>query len=147
MATPEKAVFGWVLDREDRARLLEAFAPRYPDAVADHVTLGHGDPGDPLPQPAACDLIGYVDDGAGLEAMVARIDGSWDRPDGGTFHVTWSLDRAAGRRAVRLAVHPRAVACLPWAHADSRVELTWVGASSPRRPPIWSCASRSTGAR
>lgn len=100
MAEPQKAVFGWTLDREERARLLEQFPPRYPDAVADHVTLGHGEPGDPLPAPARCEIIGHADDGSGVEAMVARIDGSAARPDGGTFHVTWSLDRAAGRRAV-----------------------------------------------
>lgn len=100
MAEPDKAVFGWTLDRADRARLLEALTPRYPDTVADHVTLGHGEPGDPLPPPATCELIGHADDGAGVEAMVARINGSSARPDGGVFHVTWSLDRAAGRRAV-----------------------------------------------
>ena len=32
-------------------------------------------------------------------AMVVRIGGTTDRQGGGTYHITWSLDREAGRRA------------------------------------------------
>ncbi len=45
--------------------------------------------------------IGEADDGAGVPAMVVRIDGTTDRPDGSTFHITWSLDKGRGRRAVQ----------------------------------------------
>jgi hypothetical protein len=41
--------------------------------------------------------VGRADDGDGVEAMVVALDGSTDRPDGSTFHITWSL--APGRRA------------------------------------------------
>jgi hypothetical protein len=44
-------------------------------------------------------IIGEVDDGEGLQALVVQIDGTSDRPDGSTYHITWSLDRARGRRA------------------------------------------------
>ena len=40
-----------------------------------------------------------ADDAAGVQAMVVRIGGSERRPDGGTWHITWSLDRAKGRKA------------------------------------------------
>jgi hypothetical protein len=43
-------------------------------------------------------IVGRSDDGRGVEAMVVQIDGSTGRPDGGTYHITWSL--GAGRRAV-----------------------------------------------
>jgi hypothetical protein len=33
-----------------------------------------------------------------VEAMVVQIDGTTDRPDGSTYHITWSL--AEGREAV-----------------------------------------------
>jgi len=31
--------------------------------------------------------------------MVVTIDGTTGRPDGSTFHITWSLDKAKGRQA------------------------------------------------
>src|SRR3546814_9902597 len=42
-----------------------------------------------------------VDDGEGLQALIVSIDGSTDRPDGSTYHITWSLDRSRGRKAVQ----------------------------------------------
>lgn len=90
---------GWTLDRDDRVRLLQTFPPHWPDIIADHVTLHPGKPSDPLPAPAKAEIVGHVDDGRGVEALVVRLDGTTDRPDGSTYHITWSLDRARGRRA------------------------------------------------
>jgi hypothetical protein len=93
---------GWKLDRDQRARLLQQHPPRYARAVADHVTLKAGadaaseDAGLPA-VPGAARLIGRADDGRGVEAMVVAINGSTRRPDGGTWHITWSL--AEGREA------------------------------------------------
>jgi hypothetical protein len=89
---------GWKLDRGERAKLLERFPPRYRNADADHVTLRTKAARDaPLPQENAGEMIGRADDGRGVEAMVVRIAGTTDRPGGGTYHITWSLDD--GRRA------------------------------------------------
>ena len=33
--------------------------------------------------------------------LVVAIDGTTDRPDGSTYHISWSLDPARGRRAVQ----------------------------------------------
>lgn len=92
---------GWKLDRAERDALLARFPPRYAEAVADHVTLLANDAGgesaDPPAPIAQARIVGHADDGAGVEAMVAALDGSTERPDGGTWHVTWSL--APGRRA------------------------------------------------
>lgn len=84
---------GWKLDRDDRTRLLGAHPPVY-RPVADHVTVPATDE---LPQPARIRIVGRVDDGEGVEAMVVEVDGGTARPDGGTWHITWSL--AEGRRA------------------------------------------------
>lgn len=91
-------VTGWKLDREQRRELLQQFPPRYGNVVADHVTLQTDTSDDaPLPDETIGEIVGCADDGAGVEAMVVRIAGTTDRPDGSTYHITWSLaeDREA----------------------------------------------------
>lgn len=92
---------GWKLDRAQREDLLVRYPPRYAEAVADHVTLlsnaAGGATAEP-PDPAEdARIVGHADDGLGVEALVVAIAGSTDRPDGSTWHVTWSL--AEGRAA------------------------------------------------
>ena len=96
MAKPG-SVIGWKLDRTQRQKLLERFPPRYAGPVADHVTLEIDAQSKPLPPGVDAAIVGRADDGKGVEAMVVALDGSTDRPDGSTFHVTWSL--GPGRRA------------------------------------------------
>ena len=96
MAKPG-SVIGWKLDREQRGALLEQFAPAYPDTVADHVTLEVGAKSKPLPANVDARIVGLSDDGRGVEAMVVTVDGTTDRPDGSTYHITWSL--SPGRKA------------------------------------------------
>jgi len=88
---------GWALDRVEREALLARFPPRYATAVADHVTLKFGDAMARLPTETAGEIVGEADDGRGVQAMVVRIGGTTDRPDGSTYHITWSL--APGRQA------------------------------------------------
>jgi nudix-type nucleoside diphosphatase (YffH/AdpP family) len=90
---------GWALDKGLRADLLARFPPAYAHPVADHVTLAHGVPKTaPPPAEGSGEIVGRVDDGAGVEALVVRIGGTTARPDAGVFHITWSL--AEGRAAV-----------------------------------------------
>ena len=51
----------------------------------------------PLPQETDGEIVGRVDDGEGVEAMIVSIGGTTDRPGGGTYHITWSLED--GRKA------------------------------------------------
>jgi len=93
------AVTGWKLDRAQRKELLQQFPPRYAETVADHVTLQTDASEDaPLPDEDMGEIVGRADDGKGVQAMVVRIGGTTDRPDGSTYHITWSL--AGGRDAV-----------------------------------------------
>ena len=92
----DKRIIGWRVDREQRVELLQQFPPRYETVVADHVTLESGTDA-PLPDAAVGEIIGRADDGDGVEALVVAIDGSSDRPGGGTYHITWSLSE--GREA------------------------------------------------
>ena len=86
---------GWKLDRTEREQLLKHHPPRYDQAVADHVTLEVG--GESILAEVKAAIVGRTDDEEGVEAMVVTIDGTVDRPDGSTFHITWSLGH--GRRA------------------------------------------------
>lgn len=96
------AVIGWKLDPEQRTALLDRLPPAWPEVVADHITLKSGTAADdPLPDATEAEIVGSIDDGEGLQAMVVSIDGATDRPGGGTYHITWSLDRGRGRKAVQ----------------------------------------------
>jgi hypothetical protein len=91
-------VTGWKLPHDERERLLERFPPKYARTIADHVTLEAGASADaPLPHEPGAQVIGRADDGNSLECLVVTIDGTTDRPDGSTYHITWSL--GPGRRA------------------------------------------------
>jgi hypothetical protein len=92
------SVTGWKLDRDQRAELLRRFPGKFRNVVADHVTLAAKSATDaPLPQETEGVIVGRADDGRGVEAMVVSISGTTDRPDGSTYHITWSL--ADGRKA------------------------------------------------
>jgi hypothetical protein len=94
-------VTGWKLDREQRAALLQRLPPVWPDVIADHITLNSDVPADEsLPNATEAEIVGSADDDNGLQAMVVAIGGTTVRPDGGTYHITWSLDRSRGREAV-----------------------------------------------
>lgn len=91
-----KRIIGWLVDEEQRVELLQQFPPRYATTVAHHVTLSSGTEA-PLPEPAIGEIVGRADDGHGVEALVVSIGASTNRPGGGTYHVTWSLEE--GREA------------------------------------------------
>jgi hypothetical protein len=83
---------GWKLDPHCRDTLLERFPPRYSKVVADGVTLLGNVTGD-LPVPVNdAQIVGRVDDGEGVEAMIVSLYGSTDRFDGSCFHIPWSVD-------------------------------------------------------
>jgi hypothetical protein len=91
-------VIGWKLDRAQRPALIERFPPRNAFTVADHVTLQVDVAEDTPPTPRCrAEIVGRADDGKGVEALIVAIDGSTDRPGGGTYHITWSL--GPGRHA------------------------------------------------
>ena len=93
-----ESVTGWKLDREQRKELLQQFPTQYRNVIADHVTLQtEASEEAPLPEEDHGEIIGCVDDGRGVQAMIVSIGGTTDRPDGSTYHITWSLEE--GRKA------------------------------------------------
>ena len=97
-AKPGKSVIGWEVDRSQRKELLQQFPPKFIETVADHVTLKAKVAGDAeLPGEVTAEIVGRAEDGKGVEALVVAVDGTTDRPDGSTYHITWSL--GPGRKA------------------------------------------------
>jgi hypothetical protein len=97
MAKPG-TVTGWKLAPDERDRLLQRFPPKYGNVIADHVTLRTGATrATPLPRKPEARIVGRADDGRSLECLVVELDGTTDRPDGSTYHITWSL--GPGRKA------------------------------------------------
>ena len=96
MAKPG-SVIGWLLAEDDREKLIQQFPPKFEKTVAHHVTLKSEAERDPLPNDVKAEVVGRTDDESGVEAMVVAIDGTTGRPDGSTYHITWSL--GDGRRA------------------------------------------------
>ena len=98
-------------------KLLADHPPRYSEVVADHVTLrvrGYKPPGD-----VRAAIVGRTDDGEGVEAMVVTIDGETDRPDGSTYHITWSLGPGRQARESNDVLRDRG-----WVHLDTPVDIT-----------------------
>jgi len=90
-----EAYTAYVLDDASRELLAKRFPPKYPDFIGHHVTVQFGLPANAAPPSAAAlKVVGYKDSGDGLEALVVTVNGSTDRPDGSTYHITWSLDRS-----------------------------------------------------
>ncbi len=63
-------------------------------------------------------IVGRADDGRSLECLVVEIDGSSDRPDGSTYHITWSL--GADRKARESNDVLRDKGWQPWTRSTSR---------------------------
>jgi len=89
---------GYLLSDNSRKILMETFPPKYPDVIAHHITETFGVPANhPPPQsPDSVEVIGYVDNSDGVEGLVVSINGNTDRPSGGTYHITWSIDKSKG---------------------------------------------------
>ena len=118
--TKPGTVIGWKLPRDEREALLRRFEPAYANVVADHVTLRVGaDPDTQLPREVDARIVGRADDGDSLECLVVEIDGSTDRPDGSTYHITWSLGDGRKARESNDVLRERG-----WQHVDTPVPVT-----------------------
>jgi hypothetical protein len=92
----------YVLGDPSRNLLAKRFPPKYPEFVGHHITVEFGVPKDaslPFGDTADIEVVGYTEDD-GIEALVVAVNGETKRPDGKTYHITWSLDRSKGRKPV-----------------------------------------------
>ena len=105
-----------VLDEESRAKILEAYPPKFSEIICHHVTLEYG-----VPFPIHTDPIRDIKIvnhciGDDIECFVVEIKGRSERKDGGVLHLTYSHQE--GVKAVK-----------------SNQILQEV--MKPRIPPIW----------
>jgi hypothetical protein len=124
LADPTSFYTGWLVDPGERDALLARFPPRYGRVVAHHVTLKFGDREAQAPGEVGAQIAGEADDGSGVQALVVAIDGSTARPDGGTFHITWSL--ADGREARE---SNDVIAARGWTQLDAPVPVRLIPAT------------------
>lgn len=84
-----------------REELAKRFPPKFPEFIGHHITYEFGVPTHfKVPEgTATIKVIGYAEED-GLEALVCTVEGRDLRSDGRRFHITWSLDRAKGKKPV-----------------------------------------------
>lgn len=88
----------YILTETSRDFLLQRFKPMFPEVIAHHITFCFPDKGPP-PEVSVVEVIGYANDDR-IECLIAQLDGETERPSGGTYHITLSLDRAQGAKPV-----------------------------------------------
>lgn len=92
MARKNACYLCWMLDADERSRLLEQFPAEFPRVIAEHITFMYGvSANTPLPTATRGVIIGEIID-RGVQAFVVEIEGTDRRPDGERYHITWSLD-------------------------------------------------------
>lgn len=112
---------GWELDQKEMGELRDILPPQFPDVIGHHITHTFGVGADtPLPLNTFGFVYGYAL-GDGVEALIVEIGGTTTRPDGKTYHITWSIDRAAGRKP---ADSNRMIEKSSWEPLPLRVPIT-----------------------
>jgi hypothetical protein len=88
------------LTKASRDAVLKRFPPRFSEVKCDHITVEFGVADDKKlpPAPKSVRIIAHVIDETGIECLVVKIDGTVQRDDGNTFHVT--LSRNTDRQSV-----------------------------------------------
>ena len=87
------------VEESSRDNLLKHFPPKYHEVIAHHIT--YKGPKNNIPTDKDnFEVVGYTDDGVGLEAVVVAINGDTTRLDGNLYHITLSIDRSKGYKPV-----------------------------------------------
>jgi hypothetical protein len=83
---------GWKISEAQRRSLLLAFPPRYKRVLAEGIGLPRRQQVVPLPVATRALVVGELDDGRALQALMIRVQSYIDSPGGGLFHMLWSAD-------------------------------------------------------
>ena len=91
-----KGYQAFILTESGRADLIQRYPALHPEVVAHHVTHAFGvSVEDEVPDVWEVEVVGHTSN-YGIQALVVKVNGSTERPDGGTYHITLSLDRGKG---------------------------------------------------
>jgi len=90
---------GYLLTDHSRDMLRKIFPPKNPTWLGHHITEKFGVPTDfpPPDKPDRVQVVGYIETD-GIEGLLVNIDGATDRPSGGNYHITWSIDKSKGMK-------------------------------------------------
>lgn len=92
---------GYEIEKGSRNKLMVLYPPKYPHVLGHHITEQFGvKDGEAPKQPKQVLIIGYIDNGEDVEGFLVEVDGTTDRPSGGKYHITWSIDRSKGAKPV-----------------------------------------------
>ena len=120
----------WMIDSMERTSLLAAFPPEYVNVIAHHVTLDYAVPQThTLPTQMFGRIVGDAFD-KGVQALVLEIDGTVYRPDGGIYHVTWSLDEG------RFPENSKTLLAKGWFPLEQQIEIKLTPAWVMSRPKL-----------
>jgi hypothetical protein len=92
-----KGYNGYLLTPTARGQLLTHIPPAHNDVIAHHITHRFG-VYEELPPEANTARVVAVACNETVQAAVVKINGTIDRGDGSFYHVTVSIDRAAGAK-------------------------------------------------
>lgn len=89
---------GYLISEESRKKLAELYPPTFNTYLGHHITLEFN-PKEPIEpeQPSTVQVIGYAKDDKN-EGFLVEVDGTINRPAGGKFHITWSINKENGGR-------------------------------------------------
>lgn len=95
----KKGYNGYLLTDHSRCLLLGMIEPIHPDIIAHHITHEFG-VYESLPPDTNTARVTTVASNDLVQAAIVKINGSTARADGSFYHVTVSIDRAAGAKPV-----------------------------------------------
>ncbi len=116
----------WVLSKEDRRALRGIMKDGEQDVfVGHHITYEYGiDEADAkLPVVNSAKVVGKVE-AEGMQVLVVELNGDRWRTDGEPYHITWSYNKASGRRSVDSAAVIRRNTIVPLDDIASEFVLT-----------------------
>ncbi len=111
----------YVLTKKSRRELLNIFDTMHPNVIAEHITHRFPDKRPP-PAPKEVKVVGFAFNDK-IEALVVSVNGSINRPDGGIYHITFSLDRSKGAKPV----HSNALLQGLWVSLEPEVTIEVIG--------------------
>lgn len=95
------AYTGYSLNDVSRSMLKVLFPPSHDRFIGEHITevFGVGDNAKLPKPPNDVKVIGYYRNNL-VEFFTVSIDGKTDRPNGGKYHITWSINESKGAKPV-----------------------------------------------
>lgn len=92
---------GYEISKRSRELLHKKYPPQYETFLGHHITEKFGVPDDhpPPDNPGKVFVIAKLE-GEGIEGFLVSLGGQIDRPGGGRYHLTWSLDKTKGVKPV-----------------------------------------------